>query len=234
MQRGELLLTLILAALILAGAVYQALHGADKTAQVVITHPASTPFDAEPLQPATGAPPLSPADAAQTLSLESQRLIRFLNQAGQDQLENLPGIGPVLAQRILQHKQKIGRFVDLDDIQDVSGIGKSKLDALLDAMKTVPAPTPPPSPFFPRSASVLSPSILISTPAARGKKSMNQATRDDLMKIPGIGDKTADAILRARAEKGGFQSWDDVDAIPGIGEKRVEQIRQFFLLEPGR
>ncbi|MBN2328234.1 MAG: ComEA family DNA-binding protein [Candidatus Omnitrophica bacterium] len=233
MQRGELLLTLTLAALILAGAAYQALRGADKTAQVVITHPAGTPFDAKPLNE-SNSPPFSSADAAQTPALESQRLIQYLNQADHNQLEDLPGIGPVLAQRIVQKRQKIGRFTDLDDILDVSGIGKSRLAALLDAMSAVSAPTPPRLQPSQKSASVLSPSISSPAPVHRIKKSMNQATRIDLMEIPGIGEKTADAIIQARTEKGGFQSWGDVDAVPGIGEKRVEQIQQFFTLTPTR
>lgn len=47
-----------------------------------------------------------------------------------------------------------------------------------------------------------------------------------LTSIPGIADKTAAAILRARAEKP-FQDWPDLMRAYGIGEKTVENMRQF-------
>jgi competence protein ComEA len=47
-----------------------------------------------------------------------------LNNATQDQLESLPGVGPALAARIIEHRVEIGSFSDLSQLRDVSGIGE--------------------------------------------------------------------------------------------------------------
>jgi len=38
-------------------------------------------------------------------------------------LETLPGVGPVLAQRILDFRTENGRFTRIDELKDVKGIG---------------------------------------------------------------------------------------------------------------
>lgn len=49
-----------------------------------------------------------------------------INDANQTQLETLPGIGPALAQRIIQHREANGPFQSPEDLKDVSGIGDKK------------------------------------------------------------------------------------------------------------
>lgn len=49
-----------------------------------------------------------------------------LNTASLDQLDALPGVGPVLAQHILDYRAEHGRFSSVDELQDVSGIGDAK------------------------------------------------------------------------------------------------------------
>lgn len=49
-----------------------------------------------------------------------------LNTATLQQLDELPGVGPVLAQRILDYRTKIGSFTSVNQLQDVSGIGPAR------------------------------------------------------------------------------------------------------------
>lgn len=47
-----------------------------------------------------------------------------LNNATLEQLESLPGVGPALAKRIIDHRTEIGSFSDLSQLREVSGIGE--------------------------------------------------------------------------------------------------------------
>ena len=51
-----------------------------------------------------------------------------INTATQTELETLPGIGPSLALKIINHRKENGKFSSIDQIKDVSGIGESKYE----------------------------------------------------------------------------------------------------------
>jgi competence ComEA-like helix-hairpin-helix protein len=53
-----------------------------------------------------------------------------LNAANAKELQELPGIGPVTAQRIIDMRQKSGRFKRVEDLLAIRGISQKKLDAL--------------------------------------------------------------------------------------------------------
>jgi competence protein ComEA len=53
-----------------------------------------------------------------------------LNHASAADLRRLPGVGPVLAGRIVESRQANGPFTSIDDLRRVTGIGASKLDRL--------------------------------------------------------------------------------------------------------
>lgn len=57
-----------------------------------------------------------------------------LNVATSEQLESLPGVGPVLAERIVAWREQHGRFSSVEDLLDVSGIGDKVLAGLRDGV----------------------------------------------------------------------------------------------------
>lgn len=55
-----------------------------------------------------------------------------INHATAAEMEGLPGVGPVLAERIVSHRDEIGGFEVVEDLLDVPGIGEAKLASLRD------------------------------------------------------------------------------------------------------
>jgi competence protein ComEA len=57
-----------------------------------------------------------------------------INVADAVELQALPGVGPVLAERIVSHRDEHGSFAAVEDLLDVSGIGEGKLASLRDSV----------------------------------------------------------------------------------------------------
>src|SRR5665648_919357 len=55
-----------------------------------------------------------------------------INTANATMLQALPGIGPVLSERIIEYRNQNGLFGVIDDIQDVSGIAEKKFEGIKD------------------------------------------------------------------------------------------------------
>ncbi len=85
---------------------------------------------ARPIAPATPALESAPRSAPQMptpadASAFTKRI--NINTATAAELELLPGIGPALAARIVEHRATHGPFASVDRLDDVKGIGPSKL-----------------------------------------------------------------------------------------------------------
>ncbi len=58
-----------------------------------------------------------------------------VNRANSADLQALPGVGPVLADRIVAHREANGPFTRVEDLLDVPGIGETKLAAIRDFVR---------------------------------------------------------------------------------------------------
>ncbi len=160
-----------------------------------------TPWAADPMPLKKGVVPLAPID---------------LNSAGEDRLAAIPGIGPALARRILDHRADYGQFPSVDALRLVRGIGPATLERIRpflvveDPEEAAPAPAPA---RFVRGAR-----------PDGVKVNINAASAEDLQTLPGIGPVLSSRIIEARA-KGRFSSVDDLRKVKGIGPKTLEKLR---------
>ena len=60
------------------------------------------------------------------------------------------------------------------------------------------------------------------------KISINYADKLDLMRIPNIGEKTAESIIAYREENGNFKTPEELMNIKGIGEKTFKRLLPFI------
>lgn len=87
------------------------------------------------LVPGPAPPEEGPGDAGQPQPAASAWRpdgLLDVNRATPEELEELPGIGPVLAARIVAYREEIGGFTAVGDLRDVGGIGEQKFQAIAD------------------------------------------------------------------------------------------------------
>jgi competence protein ComEA len=140
-----------------------------------------------------------------------------VNTATQAQLEELPGVGPVLARAIIAGRP----YKTFEDLDEVKGMGPAKLQALRGRISfdgSAPAAT------------------LVDTPKTKGstkkaaalksgeKIDLNKATQTELEKLPGIGPAKAQAIIANRP----YEKIEDVMKVPGIKDATFGQIKEFL------
>ena len=91
-----------------------------------------TPLAPEPAPPAAGASPPAPTPppASSASPAPAAPPVVDLNRATVDDLDRLPGIGPVLARRIVEHRDRHGPFRTVDELLGVPGIGERSLERL--------------------------------------------------------------------------------------------------------
>ena len=90
--------------------------------------PKNETLETQPDQEAIAQVPLvSPVPAVSPAQVTSKV---NLNRASADELQALPGVGPVLAQRMVDWRKMHGRYRTVDDLQEVKGIGKKRLEQL--------------------------------------------------------------------------------------------------------
>lgn len=88
--------------------------------QLVVPQPGAVTAPAGPPPGGPGEGPAGPVD---------------LNVADLATLDGLPGIGPVLAQRVLDWRTENGRFTSVEELTEVAGIGPRLLDGLRDLVR---------------------------------------------------------------------------------------------------
>jgi competence protein ComEA len=58
---------------------------------------------------------------------------------------------------------------------------------------------------------------------------LNRVSEEDLMLIPGIGERMARRIIQLRNRKGALQDLSELMAIPGVGERKLNGLREYLI-----
>jgi len=144
-----------------------------------------------------------------------------LNTAGVEELQLLPGIGPVKAEAILSYRESKGGFASVEELLEVSGIGERTLGKIKEYVIVNPQNV---------QNSTGSKNRIVSE---KQLLNVNLASQEELERLPGIGPVKAKAIVDFREKNGPFKSVEDLVQIPGIGEKTLEKLLPYITVFEG-
>lgn len=159
-----------------------------------------------------------------------------VNRARVDELSALPGIGPTIAQRIVAYREEHGPFQRVEDLRRVPGVGPKTWEKLSRYVCVVETASATPAVSVNSHRAVTAHAVANTSGSARsaaGKKlpdapvDINRASREELMRLPGIGAVLADRILADRQANGPFRRVEDLTRIRGIKARTLEKLRPY-------
>ena len=168
-----------------------------------------------------------------------------LNQARAEDLEAIPGLGPALAQRIIDYRKTHGPFKQVEDLRQVSGISPQNLQKLkpylgLGSQEDVAPPDWEAAMTLGKSASgTYSESQEGRLTGGKGGLQSktpgrvidpNLASKADLETLPGIGPVLAQRIIDYRRSHGPYKKIADLRKVSGIGRKKLEKIKPYLTI----
>ena len=169
-----------------------------------------------------------------------------LNAASAAELEQLPHIGAVLAERITAYRDQIGGFSNREQLLEVEGIGEATLYEIYDLLylenETFPEPEPEPaeSPApaeVPQPAETAPPATeppAAAAPAVTFPLDLNQATAAELEQIPEMQPELAEKIVTFRQQIQAFSSVYELLYVDGMTEAYFVQLRDYVQITEER
>lgn len=187
--------------------------------------------------------PESTTPAAETVTFPLE-----LNAASAVELEQLPHIGAVLAERITAYRDQIGGFSNREQLLEVDGIGEATLYEIYDLLylenETFPEPVPEPEPAEspapaaePQPAETVPPATeppAAAAPAVTFPLDLNRATAAELEQIPEMQPELAEKIVAFRQQIQAFSSVYELLYVDGMTEAYFVQFRDYVQITEER
>jgi len=131
-----------------------------------------------------------------------------INRADRDQLQQIPGVGEATAERIVKFRTEGNQFFRVEDLTNIKLIGSKTVEKM-------------------------KPHITVgkeyqkrqSSRPEKQKIDLNNAERAELKQLPGIGQVTAERIIRYREQHGGFSRPDELKNVSGIGTTTYARVK---------
>jgi competence ComEA-like helix-hairpin-helix protein len=147
--------------------------------------------------------PTSDKEARTQQNMSSPKLVNA-NEASEEELMKIKGLGPFYARQILKYQQQLGGFV--------------RKEQILEVWKMTPE-------IYAQIQAQLS-----CEGSAIRKLSINQATAEELQAHPYLNWNQANSIVKMRMQKGGFKSIEDIRESVIIDEETFEKVRPYLSL----
>ncbi len=184
-----------------------------------------------------------------TIKSESDKKID-INTATVQELDRLPGVGPSRAKSIIEYRTQVGGFKNIEELKNVGGIGEKTFSSLKDriyatsvvSIQKQEEPIDEDKPFqapievtqYPEFKEIQKPQpapVVEEDDNVVEKININTADEFELRKLPGIGEKRAQAIIDYRKIHGDFEKPSDIMRVMGIGKKTYEKNKYLITTE---
>ena len=140
-----------------------------------------------------------------------------VNSANLQELQRISGVGPVIAQRIIDYRNAHGAFTSIEDLRKVKGIGAARLEQIRPQITLQGG-----------SSYVSNITSSQKSQAYSGNINLidiNHASESELQRISGVGSAIAKRIIEYRNSHGSFSRVEDLLKVRGIGASKLDQIR---------
>lgn len=157
-----------------------------------------------------------------------------LNAATAEELETLPGVGAILAERIVSYREAVGGFQTLEELQQVNGIGSGIYSQIAPYLFIIgELQTISPESELPEATDAAAPELEPETAPESASASIprldiNIATAEDFQKLPNVTPEQAEAIVRLRTQIQYFQNIYELLYADGMTDWLFLSIRDYL------